>query len=95
MICGGVDTLSPLTISGFSSLEVLSNQQTNPFSANRNGINIGEGAAVFVMSREPLDEHRIQLLGYGSSSTLTICPHLTPKGKGQFPLSKMPCTMLI
>lgn len=82
MICGGVDTLSPLTISGFSSLEVLSNQQTNPFSANRNGINIGEGAAVFVMSREPLDEHRIQLLGYGSSSDAYHMSSPHPEGEG-------------
>lgn len=82
VICGGVDTLSPLTISGFSSLEVLSNQQTNPFSANRNGINIGEGAAVFVMSREPLDEHRIQLLGYGSSSDAYHMSSPHPEGEG-------------
>ncbi|MFA9498886.1 beta-ketoacyl-ACP synthase [Mannheimia sp. E30BD] len=82
VICGGVDTLSPLTISGFSSLEVLSNQQTNPFSANRNGINIGEGAAVFVMSREPLDEHRIQLLGYGSSADAYHMSSPHPEGEG-------------
>ena len=45
VICGGADTLSPLTINGFSSLEVLSDGIAKPFSANRNGINIGEAAA--------------------------------------------------
>ena len=41
VICGGTDTLSPLTINGFASLEVLSDGIAKPFSANRNGINIG------------------------------------------------------
>jgi len=41
VVCGGVDTLSPLTINGFASLEVLSDGIANPFSRNRNGINIG------------------------------------------------------
>lgn len=82
VICGGVDTLSPLTISGFSSLEVLSHTQTNPFSANRSGINIGEGAAVFIMSREALDDHAVQLLGYGSSSDAYHMSSPHPEGEG-------------
>ncbi|AUI66529.1 MULTISPECIES: beta-ketoacyl-ACP synthase [Glaesserella] len=82
VICGGVDTLSPLTVSGFGSLSVLSEQRTNPFSANRNGINIGEGAAVFIMSKEPLDEHRIQLFGYGSSSDAYHMSSPHPEGEG-------------
>lgn len=82
VICGGVDTLSPLTIRGFDSLSVLSPQQTNPLSANRDGINIGEGAAVFVMSREPLDEHHIQLFGYGSSSDAYHMSSPHPEGEG-------------
>ena len=52
VVCGGVDTLSPLTINGFASLEVLSDGLANPFSANRDGINIGEAAAAFVMTRD-------------------------------------------
>ena len=47
VICGGADTLSPLTINGFASLEVLSDSIAKPFSSNRNGINIGEAAAFF------------------------------------------------
>lgn len=69
VICGGVDTLSPLTINGFESLEVLSDGIAKPFSANRDGINIGEAAAVFVMTREALDDsEHLFLLGHGSSS---------------------------
>lgn len=82
VICGGVDTLSPLTITGFNSLSVLSHQRTNPLSANRNGINIGEGAAVFVMTREVIDHHSIALLGYGSSSDAYHMSSPHPEGIG-------------
>lgn len=82
VICGGVDTLSPLTISGFNSLSVLSDTRSNPFSANRNGINIGEGAGVFIMSKTPLDDHHIALLGYGSSSDAYHMSSPHPEGEG-------------
>lgn len=82
VICGGVDTLSPLTISGFSSLEVLSDQRTNPLSANRNGINIGEAATAFIMTREAIDEHKIELLGYGASSDAYHMSSPHPEGIG-------------
>lgn len=82
VICGGVDTLSPLTVSGFGSLEVLSQQLTNPFSANRSGINIGEGAAVFLMSKIALDDNSLQLLGYGSSSDAYHMSSPHPEGEG-------------
>ena len=68
VICGGADTLSPLTINGFASLEVLSDGIAKPFSANRNGINIGEAAAFFVMTRDADFDGEMQLLGYGASS---------------------------
>lgn len=82
VICGGVDTLSPLTISGFSSLEVLSNEPTNPLSKNRQGINIGEAAAVFVMTKEALFDEQIALLGYGSSSDAYHMSSPHPEGLG-------------
>lgn len=83
VICGGVDVLSPLTINGFASLEVLSDGIANPFSANRNGINIGEAAAVFVMTRSP-DEFSgsLPFLGYGSSSDAYHMSSPRPDGLG-------------
>ncbi|OOH90667.1 beta-ketoacyl-[acyl-carrier-protein] synthase II [Pasteurellaceae bacterium 15-036681] len=82
VICGGVDTLSPLTISGFGSLSVLSDERTNPLSANRSGINIGEGAAAFIMTKEAVDKHNIQLFGYGSSSDAYHMSSPHPEGEG-------------
>ena len=46
VICGGVDTLSLLTLHGFAALEVLSPGIARPFSEARDGINMGEAAAV-------------------------------------------------
>jgi 3-oxoacyl-[acyl-carrier-protein] synthase-1 len=65
VLTGGVDSLCAFTIAGFSALESVSANVCNPMSANRNGINIGEGAALFLMSREPA---AVALCGWGESS---------------------------
>src|ERR1019366_4736170 len=51
-VVGGADTLCRMTLNGFDSLDALSKDYCNPFSRNRDGINIGEGAAMFLMSTE-------------------------------------------
>jgi 3-oxoacyl-[acyl-carrier-protein] synthase-1 len=65
VVTGGVDTLCAFTVAGFAALESVSSMQCNPLSANRNGINIGEGAALFLMSGEG---DGVALLGWGESS---------------------------
>ena len=82
VVCGGVDTLSLLTINGFASLEVLSDGLANPFSQNRNGINIGEAAAVFVMTREAGFGDSLPLLGFGASSDAYHMSSPRPDGLG-------------
>lgn len=82
VICGGADTLSPLTINGFASLEVLSDGIAKPFSANRNGINIGEAAAFFVMTLDADFDGEMQLLGYGASSDAYHMSSPRPDGLG-------------
>jgi 3-oxoacyl-[acyl-carrier-protein] synthase-1 len=65
VIAGGVDTLCHLTVMGFSSLEAVSDSSCNPFSLNRDGINIGEGAALFLVS---LESGGVCLSGVGENS---------------------------
>jgi 3-oxoacyl-[acyl-carrier-protein] synthase-1 len=65
VIAGGVDTLCRFTVAGFAALESLSTTRCNPLSRNRDGINIGEGAALFLVSREPAT---VSLRGWGESS---------------------------
>jgi 3-oxoacyl-[acyl-carrier-protein] synthase-1 len=65
VIAGGVDTLCKFTVAGFTAIESVSQDRCNPLSANRSGINIGEGSALFLMTRQP---GNISLSGWGESS---------------------------
>ena len=65
VLAGGADTLCAFTVAGFAALESVSESRCNPLSRNRNGINIGEGAALFLMSREPAT---VTLRGWGETS---------------------------
>jgi len=83
VICGGVDSLCKLTLNGFNALEAVSGQRCNPFSSNRNGINIGEAAALFLMTRERNCQGRsIALLGASASSDAHHISAPDPKGTG-------------
>lgn len=79
VIAGGVDTICHMTIQGFSSLEITSKNICNPFSINRKGMNIGEGAGMFILTREPSS---VYLAGFGETSDAyhISAPH--PDGKG-------------
>lgn len=67
----GVDALSKVPLYGFDSLEILSPNPTNPFSEKRCGINIGEGAAAFILEKSYAG---IEALGIGET---TDSYHLT------------------
>ncbi len=79
VIAGGADSLCGFTISGFSALEAVSAQRCNPFSGNRNGINIGEGAALFLMTRET---GPVTLAGWGETSDAHHMSAPEPQGSG-------------
>lgn len=64
-IVGGSDELSHVSIHGFNSLEILSNERTQPFSKNRKGINIGEGASLFTIEQS---DKGIEIMGVGETS---------------------------
>ena len=78
-VVGGADTLCRLTLRGFAALEITSSKRCNPFSINRDGINIGEGAAAFLLSRE---EGPVQLLGVGETSDAYHLTAPDPEGNG-------------
>jgi 3-oxoacyl-[acyl-carrier-protein] synthase-1 len=78
-IVGGADSLCRLTLNGFDALESLARGAWNPLSANRHGITIGEGACVFVVTREPA---AVRLLGVGESSDGHHMSAPDPTGKG-------------
>ena len=79
VVTGGVDTLCGFTVAGFSALESVSPDACNPLSARRNGINLGEAAALFLMSREPAP---VALCGWGESSDGHHISAPDPEGGG-------------
>lgn len=82
VVVGGVDSLCKLTVNGFAALESLSSSVCNPMSRNRDGINIGEGAALFLMTREAGEGAEIALLGAGESSDAYHISAPQPDGLG-------------
>ena len=78
-IAGGSDSLCRLTTNGFSSLQAVSAQPSNPFSVNRDGLTLGEGAAVFLVTGEA---GGIQLAGVGESSEAHHMSAPDPEGVG-------------
>ena len=78
VIVAGTDALSKLPIYGFHSLEILSEKRTNPFSKNRNGINLGEGAAVFIVEKNT--PNGIEIKGIGETSDAYHAATPDPKG---------------
>lgn len=78
-LVGGADSLSRMPINGFASLDSLSERHCAPFSAARDGISIGEAAALLLLTRE---KQPLALLGCGESSDAwhMSAPH--PEGVG-------------
>ena len=96
-IAGGIDIASDTTLVGFGALEAVSSEITNPFSRNRHGITLGDGAAFFVLTREPLPvvepvettlspsgltRRSIRLLGWGESADAYHMTSPDPTGAG-------------
>ena len=79
-LVGGIDSLTRMTLQGFHSLGVLSANPCRPFSAERDGINIGEGAAFFLIERE--GDAPVHLLGAGESSDAYRMSSPEPSGRG-------------
>lgn len=78
-VVGGSDTLSRLTVTGFSALAAACPEPCNPMSRNRKGINLGEGAALFLLRKTPSE---IAFAGAGESSDAYHVSAPDPSGAG-------------
>jgi 3-oxoacyl-[acyl-carrier-protein] synthase-1 len=79
-IVGGMDTLCSMTLCGFFSLDSLSPGACRPFSAQRDGISIGEGGALFVLERGGDALALLESVGESSDAYHISAPH--PQGVG-------------
>ena len=85
VLTGGYDALSQLVFAGFDSLQALSTTQCRPFDAHRDGLGLGEGAAVLAL--ETLDSARQrgaeilgEISGYGVATDLHHLTQPHPQG---------------
>lgn len=82
VVVGGVDSLCFLTLYGFASLGLLSDERCRPYDVARNGLSIGEAAGFALLERPTHANGDILLLGYGESSDAYHMSTPHPKGKG-------------
>lgn len=78
-VAGGADSLCGLTANGFHALQAVADEPSNPFSVNRKGLTLGEGAAVFLLVP---DADGIQLVGAGEASDAFHMSAPEPEGAG-------------
>jgi len=89
---GGYDALSQLVFAGFDSLQALSPTQCRPFDAQRDGLALGEGAAMLALETHDGAKKRGaeilgEIVGYGAA---TDAHHLTqPHPNGDAALASM------
>lgn len=92
VLCGGYDALSQLVFAGFDSLQALSTTACRPFDKFRDGLALGEGAALLSLESYSSARDRGarilgEIVGYGAA---TDAHHLTqPHPEGDAALTSM------
>ncbi len=89
VIVGGTDSLTRFTVNGFNSLMILDKQACKPFDKNRNGLNIGEGAAFLVLESEDIikrsgKKHYGYVSGFANACDAFHQTASSPDGQGAF-----------
>lgn len=84
VIVGGVDGRCRFAMNGFHALGALSQGHCRPLSEDRDGINLGEGVALFLMEKTPVagSVRPIAVVGCGESSDAYHATAPDPEGKG-------------
>ena len=86
-IVGGAESLAKFTINGFNALNILSTKPCAPFDRDRNGLNLGEGAAFLVLEKEEdcRDKKNYAFLaGYGNKNDAYHLSSNSPEGDGPY-----------
>ena len=96
VIAGGYDALCQMVYAGFDSLKALSRTLPRPFDAARDGLALGEGAAMFVLESRAHAEARgaeplATLAGYGVATDLHHLTQPHPAGVAALHSMRMAC----
>lgn len=68
VVVTGADVISKFVTSGFQSFHALSSEACKPFDKNRDGLNLGEGAATVILSGDEKYKGQIRVTGGGVSN---------------------------
>jgi 3-oxoacyl-[acyl-carrier-protein] synthase-1 len=79
VVAGGADSLCATTAGGFHALQALARDRTLPLSRRRDGLTLGEGAALFLVTR---DAEGVCLLGSGEAQDAHHMSAPDPEGSG-------------
>jgi 3-oxoacyl-[acyl-carrier-protein] synthase II len=95
-LAGGYDALTELVFSGFDALQALSTTICRPFDARRDGLALGEGAAVVALETLDRARHRGapilgELIGYGTSIDQHHLTQPQPQGDTTLAVMKQAC----
>lgn len=85
VLCGGYDALAQTLFAGFDALQALSTSQCRPFDAGRDGLTLGEGAAVLCLESLDAAARRGadilgEIIGYGASTDVHHLTQPHPEG---------------
>jgi 3-oxoacyl-(acyl-carrier-protein) synthase len=86
-IVGGAESLAKFTINGFNALNILSSKPCAPFDRDRNGLNLGEGAAFLVLEKEEDckgKKNYASLAGFGNKNDAYHPSSNSPEGDGPY-----------
>jgi 3-oxoacyl-[acyl-carrier-protein] synthase-1 len=89
VVAGGTESLTKFHLNGFNALKILDKEPCKPFDENRNGINLGEGAAYLVLESEEMAGHSgnpvlCELIGWGNSCEAFHQTASSPDGIGAY-----------
>ncbi len=63
VVVAGADVISKFVLSGFQSFNAISENPCKPFDADRNGINLGEGAGTVILSVNKKNSQDVKIMG--------------------------------
>jgi 3-oxoacyl-[acyl-carrier-protein] synthase II len=97
VLTGGYDALNQMVFSGFDALQTLSPTSCRPFDAHRDGLALGEGAAVLTLETLESAQSRGaeilgEIIGYGASMDRHHLTQPHPEGDAAYQAMQLACT---
>ncbi len=84
VLVGGTDSLCRFTLCGFDSLMILDKELCRPFDRDRSGLNLGEGAAYLLLTKDSSAKAICRLTGYANANDAHHQTASSAEGEGAY-----------